>query len=259
MARGALEVHFAVSDKVDVYSGKDAVSHIGFSVGDVGYNCGRNEGRDDDNIMSNGPYVAVKSPYRMDGFYLNLTDSKAIGKVFQDFVDGYLAGKLDLNGIEVDSQNISMQISKARLKSMWFTKTVQDLGSLAELKALKNVNFMTYERDVKQKYPVLNSIDFEEFEEFKHADTLRAELGDLRAQRQGIQWRHLQDDWGLQLRSSRFLLFKSRIDIRREPTPRRPEARGRNQQDTRLGGKAPRRKREIENAVAILSQGALAQ
>ncbi len=174
--RGALEVHFAVSDKVGVYSGKDAVSHIGISVGGTGYNCGRNEGRDDEGITSKGPYVAVKSPYRLDGFYLKLTDTDEIAKTFQEFVDGYLGGTLDANGKKVNVQNTALQIPSARLNTMWFTKTVQGLGALSELKKLKNVNYVTYERTIRPQHSVLNSIDFEEFEDFLHADTAGEEL-----------------------------------------------------------------------------------
>lgn len=174
--RGALEIHFAVSDEIGVYRGKDAVSHIGFSVGDVGYNCGRNEGRDEVSILSNGPYVAVRSPYRMDGFYLKLTDTKEIASAFQEFVDGYLEGRLDRNGIEIDAVNTSDEISGNRLDSMWFVKTVQGLKDIEAIKRLGRLSFKTYDQRLRHQYPLLNNIEFEELETFRYADTPKEEL-----------------------------------------------------------------------------------
>ena len=174
--RGYLEVHFAVSDKVGVYTGKDAVSHIGLSVGDVGYNCGRNEGRDAESIISNGPYVAVKSPYRLDGFYLKLTDTAPIASTFQEFIDGYLTGVLDKDGSPATVPDTAARIPESRLEALWFTKVVKGLGALDTIKGLKNVGFVSYETEIRPRYSILTSVDFEEFEEFLHADTPEEEL-----------------------------------------------------------------------------------
>jgi hypothetical protein len=178
--KATMEIHFAVSDKVSVYTGKDAVSHIGFSVGDTGYNCGRNEGRNEESILSFGPYVAVRSPYRMDGFYLKLTESERIAKAFQEFVDRYLENRLDENGRETAVENTRTRIPASFLEKMWFVKTVRGLKDIAAIKSLWNIDYMTYEKQIRPQYGLLNRIDFEEFEEFRYAEDLREECDVLR-------------------------------------------------------------------------------
>jgi hypothetical protein len=168
--KGTIEIHFAVSDLISVYSGKDSVAHVGFSVGQTSYNCGRSEGRDSSSVTSPGPFVAVRSPYRADGFYLKLTNSEKIADVFQEFVDGYLENRLDANGQSIENTgNTASSIPPGILKDMWFVKTVGGLKDIDDIKRLSNVNHATYEARIRHQFPLLADIDFEEFEEFRRA------------------------------------------------------------------------------------------
>ncbi|NLD99501.1 MAG: hypothetical protein GX640_06465 [Fibrobacter sp.] len=176
--RNALEVHFAVSDKVNILTGKDGVSHIGFSIFDESYNCGRTEGRFEEQITSNGVYVAVKSPYRLDGFYLKLTDSDVIANSFKEFADGYLSNKLDEHGIEKPSKNTSMIIPDRLLMNLWFIKNIAALKQIPALKSLSATNRFTYDREISRQYLLLNHLSFEEFHTLRESgnDTTRCNL-----------------------------------------------------------------------------------
>jgi hypothetical protein len=143
---------------------------VGFSIGETSYNCGRSEGRNSSSVISHGPFVVVRSPYRADGFYLKLTDSRKIADAFREFVDGYLENRLGEDGQPILSTgNTASSIPGAILDDMWFVKALRGLGDIDTIKRLTNINHATYETRIRHQFPLLQDVEFEEFEEFRRA------------------------------------------------------------------------------------------
>lgn len=167
-----VEIHFAVSNRISVRRGKNSVSHVGFSIGETSYNFGRSEGRYASSITEGGPYVGVRSPYRKDGFYLQLTDSPPIADAFRTFVD---------ESLESFSAGKAARLLPSMLNGLWYLKSVRGLSQLNEIKNLSNVDRKTYERDSQSQFPLLKDMSFDNFEAFRRAPGPEAELHVLQA------------------------------------------------------------------------------
>ncbi len=165
------EIHFAVSAKIGASAGKYSVSHMGFSIENTGYNCGRNEGRNSKSITSQGTFVMVRSTYRADGYYLTMTKNKVLMDLFKEFADDYLANKIDKNGNTIRSdENTSTSIPDNLNDKLWFIKTVRGLSDINQIKKAFVVDEDEYLDSFQTDHPLLNNVSYSNYVKFVTAD-----------------------------------------------------------------------------------------
>lgn len=169
-SKRGLEIHFAVSERVSNSFGNYCVSHMGFSIGDTGYNCGRNEGRNEEGVTSRGMFVMVRSPYRSDGFYLTMSKNRVIINLFEEFTRGYLSNEIDREGNRVSTANCSRTIPDSLLNKLWFTKTVRGFSNIEEIKQLFVVDEEEYFDSFQDDHPLLNNVSYRNYVRFVNAE-----------------------------------------------------------------------------------------
>ncbi len=176
-AAHGLEIHFAVSNRISTRFGRDHVAHMGFSVGDTSYNAGRSEGREVEGITSDGPFIAVRSDYRHDGYIVRLGNSNNVCRYFQEFVEGYLSNTIDMHGNKIDiAHNTTTILPPKFLDVLWFVKVIRGLAEIHDIKKAPFSKEDEYKKAAKSKYSLLDSLDHFDYSKFVDATSDTEEL-----------------------------------------------------------------------------------